>query len=409
MVEGGAGEEGGVLARRAAGARAGAPVGGVVVVAGGADDFERGALAVGCERPAVFVVVGEDLNRPAGGVLQPERLAGVFELAAAAVLAGDGDFSAVAGGEREAIAREDDPLAGRQDRRGGGGQGDVDADGEADAADVERLGGADVHEFDEFEVVVVGVAGGGFGEGGLRGIVVDFFTLEISTKWSEETTVEEYAKLGDKAREWYRETLASGFGLTRNQEVEVAGKIREFRKTDLKDFKEELASFRTFIERWEAVDAEARPTVYSLDLESGPSIQEGFGLWRDYYLLRNLCVLDEVQKEMIGCIGEKGKWTWVDGTERTLDYGTTESYGDLSDPFADGDSILYEAGKIFPLSMGQVDRLGPFHDEAVSPHTPKAINGEYLEQAKFLTAPQLKTLLLFDPEMAGRLIKELAE
>ena len=249
----------------------------------------------------------------------------------------------------------------------------------------------------------------GLTEEEVRGIVVEFFTLEISTKWSEETTVEEYAKLGDKAREWYRETLASGFGLTRNQEVEVAGKIREFRKTDLKDFKEELASFRTFIERWEAVDAEARPTVYSLDLESGPSIQEGFGLWRDYYLLRNLCELDEGQKEMIGCIGEKGKWTWVDGTERTLDYGTTESYGDLSDPFADGDSILYEAGKIFPLSMGQVDRLGPFHDEAVSPHTPKVINGEYLEQAKFLTAPQLKTLLLFDPEMGGRLIKELAE
>ncbi|MDE0834853.1 MAG: hypothetical protein OSA84_00715 [Akkermansiaceae bacterium] len=54
-------------------------------------------------------------------------------------------------------------------------------------------------------------------------------------------------------------------------------------------------------------------------------------------------------------------------------------------------------------------RLAAYEDEAVSPHTPKAINGEYLEPAKFLTAPQLKTLVLFDPEMAGRLIKELAE
>lgn len=53
--------------------------------------------------------------------------------------------------------------------------------------------------------------------------------------------------------------------------------------------------------------------------------------------------------------------------------------------------------------------MAAYEDEAVSPHTPKAINGEYLEPAKFLTAPQLKTLVLFDPEMAGRLIKELAE
>lgn len=123
----------------------------------------------------------------------------------------------------------------------------------------------------------------------------------------------------------------------------------------------------------------------------------------------NLIALSENQKQMIGYQDDAGEWIWVDGLQRTLDFRTMESYGDLSDPFADGAGVMGTAGVVFPLSMWQVERLGEYEDEAVSPHTPKTKSGGELDRVKFLTRPQLKTLLLFNPEMAGKLMNELGE
>lgn len=129
----------------------------------------------------------------------------------------------------------------------------------------------------------------------------------------------------------------------------------------------------------------------------------------DEILPWNLIELSEDQKQMVGYHDDAGEWIWVDGQNSTLDFGTTESYRDLIDPFVDDRTVMGMAGGIFPLSMWQVERLGDFEDEIVSPHTPKTINGGELDRAKFLTRPQLKTLLLFNPEMADKLMKELGE
>ena len=123
----------------------------------------------------------------------------------------------------------------------------------------------------------------------------------------------------------------------------------------------------------------------------------------------DLVGLSETQKEMLGYYDENGQWTWVDGGGRTFDFGTTESYADLSDPFADGATVMDTAGKVFPLSMWQVERLGDFENESVSPHSPKTKSGGKLDRVMYLTQAQLRTLLLFKPEMAGDLMKELGE
>lgn len=122
----------------------------------------------------------------------------------------------------------------------------------------------------------------------------------------------------------------------------------------------------------------------------------------------DLCELSESQKEMLGFKNDAGEWTWVDG-ERTLDFGTTENYADLENPFAVHGNIMATAGKVFPLSMWQVERLGEFEDESVSPHTPISKTGGSLDRVKFLTKPQLKTLLLLRPETAKELTNELGE
>jgi hypothetical protein len=122
----------------------------------------------------------------------------------------------------------------------------------------------------------------------------------------------------------------------------------------------------------------------------------------------DLCELNESQKEMLGFKNDEGEWTWVDG-ERTLDFGTTENYADLENPFAVHGNIMATAGKVFPLSMWQVEHLGEFEDESVSPHTPISKTGGSLDRAKFLTKPQLKTLLLLRPETAKELTNELGE
>lgn len=250
----------------------------------------------------------------------------------------------------------------------------------------------------------------GMTEEEVRGIVEGFMSFGITFEYQQDMPDEDYMEMGKRARDWYRETLVEGFALTQVQELVLIKVLREYGKRDLASYMESLALLRAKKDKTKIRGA-------NHDFFSGlgnlPNFQldwlGDFGLSEAETLLRNPDFLDERQREMIGYVDKSGQWSWVNGMERTLDYGTTDYYSDLSDPFANGNKVMDTAGEIFPLSMWQVERLGDFEDESVSPHTPILKTGNHLDRVKFLTRSQLRTLLLSRPEMAGVLMKELGE
>jgi len=249
----------------------------------------------------------------------------------------------------------------------------------------------------------------GMTEEEVRFIVEDYAKLGILSKPPEEISPEHFHKIGIKARSWYGEVLVEGFGLIHRQEVEVTERLRELGKKDLANFKEDLARFHDFVEKWEAGDAEARASVFSLEYQAAPTLRGDYGLVAEVYLPWNLCELNEGQKEMIGLKYENDQWIWPRPGSVTIDYGTEDQYLNLDDPFEEGSGINSCAGKVFPLSMAQVDGIRGAKIQYNQRHPGGDTNPPLLNQLKFLTAPQLMTLLLFNPELTEQIMKEMGE
>ncbi len=217
-------------------------------------------------------------------------------------------------------------------------------------------------------------------------------------------------ELREKRLSLYLDALADGFNLTMEQKLEAQAKLPALAAQQVA----RILLLQGIDRSWNLslVGAtgeitEPRPLTRSeqvevIDREPLSLTDEDIRPWE-------LCELDERQKMMIGSQDDAGEWIWVDGGQKTFDYDSTESYGDLSDPFAKGASVLTTAGGIFPLSMWQVERLQDFKDETVSSHAAKPNDGNDLERVKFLTEAQLKTLLLLNSEMPAKLMKDLEQ
>ena len=91
----------------------------------------------------------------------------------------------------------------------------------------------------------------------------------------------------------------------------------------------------------------------------------------------------------------------------TKDFTSEKRYEDLGNSLEGRTSITYPSGFLLPLSMWQVDRIRAACISGWDMETSRLSKTLVLDQVKFLTAPQLKTLLLFRPVMAEHLLKEL--
>ncbi len=247
----------------------------------------------------------------------------------------------------------------------------------------------------------------GMTEAEVRGIVEEFVSLGITYENHQDISVEEYVEVGEKARDWYRGSLVEGFSLTPIQELVLIKMLREIGKKDTVQFKERLARFRDYTKKAETGDLGLEAYGFMLEFGGNAALAGSFGLWEAPP--QKHIELDDQQRQMLGYHDEKGQWIWVNGGQSTLDYGTDLHYLSLHHPMPTANSIISSAGKIFPLSMGQADRLEPFRQASVSCHWPQVSTGDLLKQAKFLTAPQLRTLLIFHPNSAKQLMLDLGE
>lgn len=243
----------------------------------------------------------------------------------------------------------------------------------------------------------------GLTEEEVRWIVEDFMELGIDSDGISAGTQEGYYQLRMKRQAWLIDALVSGFGLSDEQKKQAAARLRDIGEKDYKEFEDYLAEIKTIEVEGKAIRIIDGSKVWKLtDAEHW--------LTDDQCLPWNLCELDEAQKEMIGLRIEGEEWIWPRPGSETVDFGTKETYENLDDPFTNQSSFITEAGKIFPLSMEQVDRIRGGNSLS-SEKFGITVTGRrgLLLYVRGLSTPQLMTLLLLRPDMAVHLRRELGE
>lgn len=255
----------------------------------------------------------------------------------------------------------------------------------------------------------------GLTEAEVRGVVEEFIAMNLNPKSPDKTADPEDAREEWKRREqWYLDTLVSGFGLTGQQKKQAAARLRELGERDFKNYQEFLANRMSPAKKPESG---GKLPFWLLMEILGP---DG---WFQYHACApwNLCDLDEEQKKMIGYSDGEGQWGSISGGKMTKDFGTDERYENLDDQQTSQNGFINPAGRFFPLSMDQVDRIrsaNVIHVDhlnrgdrtiKIDPRITLVSRLGILPYAKFLSGPQLRTYLLFRPDMAENLMKELGE
>lgn len=242
----------------------------------------------------------------------------------------------------------------------------------------------------------------GLTEQEVRWIIEDFMNLGIDNGTIALGSAKDYYKTRVRRHEWLLDAMTSGFALSAGQKDQASASLKAHGERDLAEFVEYVSGIKSF----EADGKEYR-------VVDGSKVRK---LTDASYWLRdpecapwNLTDLSEGQKDMTRFRNEEGRLIWIREGSRTLDYGTDEKYEASGDAFMTDPMVMNGGGWFFPLSIGQVEgMIGAKVDQAS-----KAPEGKgkvtRLELVKFLTAPQLKTLLLFEPDLAKHLMEELGE
>lgn len=234
----------------------------------------------------------------------------------------------------------------------------------------------------------------------VKWVVEDFEAMTLSTKDLGSAPEHEYYEIRKRGQQWYLDTLVSGFGLSGGQKSRAAERLRKLGEKGFEDFQKSIAGNKPF-----EIDGKAFRVVGAWNIrkltDAGNWLSgEGHAPW-------NLCELDEAQAGMVGFKDGEGQWEWLKEGSTTLDYGSEDRYTDLTSPSSEYGAFMSSAGRVFPLSMEQVDRIRN-NPVVPSPHD-VSFNGSksLLILAENLAPSQLKTLLLINPGMAGQLLEEL--
>jgi hypothetical protein len=255
----------------------------------------------------------------------------------------------------------------------------------------------------------------GLTEEEVRVVVEDFVAMNLYPMNSGRTIDKERThEVWKRRQQWYLDTLVSGFGLSDQQKNQAAAKLREMIESEFNHYQEYLANKKSFdmaasregkVSRWLILELLGADSWFR-DQEYAP--------W-------NLCDLDDAQRQMVGYADGEGQWVWISEGKMTNDFGTDERYENLDDQQTSQNGFINPAGRFFPLSMDQVDRIrsaNVIHVDhlnqgdgkiEIEPEVTLVARLGILPYAKLLSEPQLRTYLLFRPDMASQLGEELAK
>lgn len=257
----------------------------------------------------------------------------------------------------------------------------------------------------------------GLTEEEVRWVVEDFLELGIDSDDISADTLEGHYQLRMKRQAWLLNAMVSGFGLSDEQRKQAAARLQELGEMDYKTLKGDFADSMTI-----EVEGKAIQIIGGWDLWIMRKLSDADQwLAGDKYLPWNLCDFDEAQKAMVPLKMENGELVWPHPGSVTHDIGTEQRYENLDGPFTNQNAFITPSGSIISLSMDQVDRIwsaNVIHVDHVN-QGGRAVGIEpritlvgrlgILPYAKLLSGPQLRTYLLFRPDMAEHLLKELGE
>ena len=237
----------------------------------------------------------------------------------------------------------------------------------------------------------------GMTEQEVQWIVSDFVGLGIDSQEVSVDSLEGYYGLRIRRQKWLLDSLVTGFGLSEDQKNQAAEQLLKLAQRDCEEFQEYLASSKPF---------ESEGKIYQI--VDGSKVRKltdpTYWLEREEYAPRNLCELNEDQMDMIGFRGDDGDWVWPRPGSSTKDFGTEDRYEELDDTQSSQGGLISQAGKVFPLSMEQVDRIQNVNSASLDSVQKK---GGSLESVKVLAPAQFKMMLLLRPELAGELVREM--
>ena len=236
----------------------------------------------------------------------------------------------------------------------------------------------------------------GMTEQEVQWIVSDFVGLGIDSQEISVDSLEGYYGLMIRRQKWLLDSLVTGFGLSEDQKSQAAERLLQLAQTDCEEFQEYLVSSKPF---------ESEGKIYQI--VDGSKVRKltdpTYWLEREEYASRNLCELNEDQMDMIA-IKVGGGWIWPRPGSSTKDFGTEERYEELDDTQSSQSGLISQAGKVFPLSMEQVDRIRNANSASLDSVQKK---GGSLEFVKVLAPAQFKIMLLLRPDLAGELVSEM--
>jgi hypothetical protein len=240
----------------------------------------------------------------------------------------------------------------------------------------------------------------GMTEEEVRGVVEEFHSYNIHSVKPEDLPPKNLQMLWERENRWYLDTLILGFGMSDLQRSEVAKKLSEMRERDLRSYQDYLTQKQI---------PDLRKTKNAIDhfLVISDFLYEHRLLNSQEYAPWNLCDLTQLQKEMIGYMPPEGGLDWLPG-RLSSDVSLTEEEREIWDHwYGRGWNDVPHAGKLFPLSLGQMKRVAELHQAGIALHPDEVKIFPDLEQTKILTASQLRIHLLLDPNRGVDLLEEI--
>ena len=240
----------------------------------------------------------------------------------------------------------------------------------------------------------------------VKQIVDEYLQSGIGTIDRDDPTGQKLFDRRSRQQKWYIEILAEGLGLSNVQRAEAEAKLGLALKSDFIAYQEVLHSDENItIHNDEGAypPDQFPPWMHPAERMFSPSSWIGSEELRPWAI----CNLDEAQKDILRYKGEDGLLAWLPWGMSTHDFAAEKPYEDLSTPIGGRTSITYPSGFLFPLSIQQVDHIRAACISGWDLETGKLSNTLVLDQVKFLTPAQLKSLLLFTPNLADHLIGEM--
>lgn len=234
----------------------------------------------------------------------------------------------------------------------------------------------------------------GMTETEVRWVVQDFLTLGLDLEYPEDTTAEGFLALRKARERWYLGALVSGLRLTKEQESDARERMKA-----LQD--KRYLEYVKYIDGLQAFEHEGKKMIIIDGGKARALTDADRWLKEEGYRPWELCQLREDQLSLTRFHSEN---------QEKADSGGAED--NAVNPKLPNELVVHGVNNdgLAAMGFGSVDSFFPFSRNQVNMLLGKErvpVSPSVLEQVKVMHSEQLKMFLLFNPQVAKKLINAL--